>query len=708
MHDMRYSVVSIDSLIDQNSDSHHTVDSRRYATLIDNNGADSTTDTTTLCPQHQQPWKASTTPYMSVLEGNHSLALGSKVEGSVDTLRNVSRSQSSFARRMRRVWYYGWVAESLGCGLAVISLVAIVITLRLHENRPLPDWPYGININALIAIFGVLLKAGVTVPLSEGISQLKWQWFEQKRRSLIDLDGFDAASRGAWGSFLFLFTLHGEPFTRPSHRWFFPRSFVRFLFNWKAIHLAGYFAKFAAFLTVLVMAVDPFTQQIIQYVSCPQVSVSDQSFIARTNSYYAQGGHTGAGENDIDSPMAVAINTGLTNPPEHIQSLVSTDCKSGNCTFENFASVGLCRSCEDLTSQIQNITADGGWNFTLPGDAEDEYGFPSLYLYHQYSFRSSATFSSLSRLLDLRVISGPNHLAMTGELSAFHCSIVSCVRTYSSSILENNLNESVLSSIPLGFNLNIVDDDKVDDEVQGRGRALLRLATSRTLRNGQEENCLPSDKEGPGLVKVAKANVDAAPDDSFATGVANATAWYPEDCVWSFGQGSAYAIRQTLGSELDGLDMQSTSGVTVGPIVAKNMWRNGTVDLAHMNDYMQKLADVMTATMRNRGWGGRDEYARGQVIVNDTCLQVRWAWLAYPAALVGLTVWFLVLIIIQGPQGASARVWKSSILAPLFISMDDKIYDVNHYDMSKSDMSQLAEEIQTQLVRDPVGKAKFL
>jgi hypothetical protein len=222
------------------------------------------------------------------------------------------------------------------------------------------------------------------------------------------------------------------------------------------------------------------------------------------------------------------------------------------------------------------------------------------------------------------------------------------------------------------------------------------------------EDCLPSDQEGPGLVKVAKANVDAAPEQSSTTGVANATAWYPEDCVWSFGQGSSGAIRQTLVTELDKLDMQFTGGATVGPLAAKNIWRNGTADLAHMNDYMQKLTDVMTATIRNRGWRGHDEYSRGQVIVNETCLQVRWAWLAYPAALVGLTVCFLLFIIVQGPQSASTRVWKSSIFAPLFLSMDDKIYDVNHFDMSKNDMNQLAEEIQTQLVRDPVGKAKFL
>ncbi|KAI0390152.1 hypothetical protein F5Y17DRAFT_83149 [Xylariaceae sp. FL0594] len=700
MQRMRYSTVSIDSLIDS------------YATSMrSTRDGSSTTETANVGPQqHHPPWQTSTTSISAVPEGNPSLVSASTDGDSVETLNNVSQSHPSFARRVRRMWYYGWVAESLGCSLAVLALIATVITLRLHEDKTLPEWPFSISINSLIAIFGVLLKAGATVALSEGISQLKWQWFEAGQRSLIDLDGFDAASRGPWGSFLLLFTWHGGAFRRPNRLWLYPLSLAKFISNLQITHLSSYFAKFAAFLTVLLIAVDPFTQQIVQIVNCPQVSAADQAFVARTNGYYAQGGHIGASEADIDSPMAASINTGLVNPPEHIPSLVSTGCKSGNCTFENFASVSFCRACEDISSQIQNMTGyDGSRNYTLPGDADSKYGFPILSLYHQYSFRTSAIYSETPRLLDLRLISHPEAYGGVGQPSAFHCSITLCVVTYSSSIVQGNLVESELSSVPMGFNLNMLDDQIAETEVQGRGLAFFRLATSRTLRNGTEKPCLPSDEENPGLLKVAKGNIDAAPDSSsVTTDNATATAWYPTDCVWSFGQGSAYAIRDTLVQELDDLEMQATSGVTVGPLAAKNMWRNGTVDLAHINDYLQKLADVMTATVRNRGWHGRDEYARGNVVIVDSCLQVRWAWLAYPAALVGLTICFLTAMVIQGPRGSARRVWKSSILAPLFISMDDKVYDVNYYEMSKRDMNELAEAIQTQLVRDPEGKAKFL
>lgn len=261
------------------------------------------------------------------------------------------------------------------------------------------------------------------------------------------------------------------------------------------------------------------------------------------------------------------------------------------------------------------------------------------------------------------------------------------------------LSETFLSSARMGLNLNFMDD-------QGRGLSapLLRLVTSRPLRNGLEDPCVPSETENPGLIKVAKANVDAAPEGQTTKDDVE-TAWYPEDCVWDFGFGARYAISQELGRQLDDLDMQRTSGVAVGTIAAKNMWRNGTATLTSIDDYFQALAEVMTAAVRNRG--RTEDYARGQVTVSNTCVSVRWAWLSYPAALVGLAVIFLVLVFAQSPREPSFRVWKSSPLALLFLSMDESRYDANYYGMTKNDINQFAETVSVQLKLDQDGKVIF-
>lgn len=46
--------------------------------------------------------------------------------------------------------------------------------------------------------------------LDTGISQLKWIWFSNQSRSLADMDVYDRASRGPWGSFLLI----AKQFTR--------------------------------------------------------------------------------------------------------------------------------------------------------------------------------------------------------------------------------------------------------------------------------------------------------------------------------------------------------------------------------------------------------------------------------------------------------------------------------------------------------------
>jgi hypothetical protein len=65
--------------------------------------------------------------------------------------------------------YKGWLIEILALALALVALTAIIITLALHNGSPLPKWPFQISINALISVFGVILKGTMLVPVAEGI-----------------------------------------------------------------------------------------------------------------------------------------------------------------------------------------------------------------------------------------------------------------------------------------------------------------------------------------------------------------------------------------------------------------------------------------------------------------------------------------------------------------------------------------------------------
>lgn len=76
-----------------------------------------------------------------------------------------SNLKASVLKHSLRTW---WL-EFLTCGLVLIALVAMTITLILHQDRPLPDWPYRLSINSLISIYVVVLKSGVLLIIAEGM-----------------------------------------------------------------------------------------------------------------------------------------------------------------------------------------------------------------------------------------------------------------------------------------------------------------------------------------------------------------------------------------------------------------------------------------------------------------------------------------------------------------------------------------------------------
>lgn len=63
--------------------------------------------------------------------------------------------------------------------LVLLAFAAIVTTLSVHQNRPLPQWPSMISINSLISVFTAILKAALILPVAEGKRDAVW------RRTLV-------------------------------------------------------------------------------------------------------------------------------------------------------------------------------------------------------------------------------------------------------------------------------------------------------------------------------------------------------------------------------------------------------------------------------------------------------------------------------------------------------------------------------------------
>jgi hypothetical protein len=108
-----------------------------------------------------------------------------------------------------------WRVEVVSLWLAIGLLISIFIILAKYDGRRRSKT---INLNVIVAIMATTLRAAISTIIESGIStqvrrvaqlnatvisQLKWTSYKE-RRPLRDLSRLDDASRGPWGSFLWV------------------------------------------------------------------------------------------------------------------------------------------------------------------------------------------------------------------------------------------------------------------------------------------------------------------------------------------------------------------------------------------------------------------------------------------------------------------------------------------------------------------------
>jgi hypothetical protein len=137
---------------------------------------------------------------------------------------------------LNRLIQMGWWWELASTLLSLICMSLIVAILLYMDDQSYEKWKLPIQANSLVAVFSTISKSALLYPLAECIGQLKWEYFDTARpRLLSELHAFDTASRGPWGAFKLIWITRGK----------------------------ATLASLAAFITVLMLAFEPFAQQII-------------------------------------------------------------------------------------------------------------------------------------------------------------------------------------------------------------------------------------------------------------------------------------------------------------------------------------------------------------------------------------------------------------------------------------------------------------
>ncbi|KAI9644597.1 hypothetical protein NHQ30_006618 [Ciborinia camelliae] len=125
--------------------------------------------------------------------------------------------------------------------LAGTSLFGLVVLLLKHDRKERPTWYLGserVSINAIVSVVSTIFRGCLMAAVSRSIGQACWLWY-RKPRSLGDVCYYDDASRG---SSLGCATLL------------------------KKLRLRGC-ASLGAAITLLALALDPFFQQSVEYIS---------------------------------------------------------------------------------------------------------------------------------------------------------------------------------------------------------------------------------------------------------------------------------------------------------------------------------------------------------------------------------------------------------------------------------------------------------
>jgi hypothetical protein len=237
--------------------------------------------------------------------------------------------------------------------------------LGSFNGQQVPEWRFSINLSTIVAMLATIFRATIVTILGKVISQAKWAWFSgPQARPLQHFQDFDDGSRGIVGAGVLI---------------------PKVLKN-------NVVATLAALVIIASFAVGSFVQQAIKTKDCEHpldsgvASIPYVHYVPRQTINYESTAICFFGHD-----LKLAVYRSLTTP-EGTENQIDPVCTTGNCTYPTgdpaggsasndsdgysvtFSTVGLCRSCIDVSSHVRyNGTTDGSTQYILPNGQEIDY-----------------------------------------------------------------------------------------------------------------------------------------------------------------------------------------------------------------------------------------------------------------------------------------------------------------------------------------------
>lgn len=184
----------------------------------------------------------------------------------------------------------------------------------------------------------------------------------------------------------------------------------------------------------------------------------------------------------------------------------------------------------------------------------------------------------------------------------------------------------------------------------------------------------------------------------------------PAKCIYRMRYWGYSSISSYLTQYLHGTLNPGPNGHSIdGPSQLRALYNDTYASFGSINGTFNSIAEGITLRMRQYQSPSSLQVAdavKGVVIEHDTCVRVRWAYLAFPIAIVLLTVFFLIAMIVITSQSGSVAIaakWKSSPLPVIFQGL--KLYSTGISGIGQN-AAKAELERSTSILRDMEGVAK--
>ena len=113
---------------------------------------------------------------------------------------------------------------------------------------------------------------------------------------------------------------------------------------------------------------------------------------------------------------------------------------------------------------------------------------------------------------------------------------------------------------------------------------------------------------------------------------------------------------------------------------------------------IENLATSMTNNIRQQNDSGSSPF-EGIAYQTETFVHVRWAWFAYPATVLALSLLYLLGTIIES-RNRDVLIWKSSSLALLLHGQGLQLSKSDHVPINTlSEMTEMAKDLEIELIQ---------